>query len=160
MDEREKERLLLNLESTPNEMDDLVRLLDDDALGWRPIPTRWSVKEIICHLRDVEREVFSGRYAMMFSEEEPYLPRVDQDELAALGDYINQDGVRALADFKRFRNETIAALTDAPLERWLRTGTHWSCGQLSVKDLVAKQCEHDMNHLAQVKDIVGLKMSW
>ena len=111
-------------------------------------------------MRDVERKTFGGRYVIMLSQDQAYLSKVDQDELAVAGGYINQDGGQALTQFKEFRDETIATLREASADRWLRTGARWSGGQVSVQDLVLRQCEHDMNHLAQVKDIVRLKMPW
>src|SRR5215510_37793 len=45
MDQRDKERLLSNLKSLPNELDDLLKNLDEETLRWRPIPNKWSVKE-------------------------------------------------------------------------------------------------------------------
>jgi len=62
MDQRDKDRILSNLKSLPNELDDLLKGLDEDTLRWRPIPNKWSVKEIMCHLRDMERLVGDDCY--------------------------------------------------------------------------------------------------
>ena len=62
MDQREKDRLLWNLKSLPNELEDLLKDLDEETLRWRPIPNKWSIKEIMCHLRDMEREAYLSRY--------------------------------------------------------------------------------------------------
>ncbi|HYL98869.1 MAG TPA: DinB family protein, partial [Blastocatellia bacterium] len=103
---------------------------------------------------------FRNRYVTMLSENQPYLARVDQDQLAAEGNYIDQDGAAAFAEFERVRQETVTILRSAEAERWLRIGSHWNGGQITVHDLAVRQCEHDMNHLAQVKDIVRLRMPW
>ena len=82
MEQRDKDRLLANLKSLPNELDDLLAGLDDQTLRWRPIPNKWSIKEIMCHLRDMERLAYLARYRRMLAEENPLLPNVDQNRIA------------------------------------------------------------------------------
>ena len=161
MDQRDKDRILANLKSLPNELEDLLRDLDEETLRWRPIPNKWSVKEIMCHLRDMERLAYLGRYRKMLSEDNPHLPSVDQDRLAIESDYINQDARAALEEFKRLRWETIQTLEGAPIDAWSRRGTHSTDGPMSVEQLVVRQIKgNDLNHLVQMKDIVRLKMPW
>ncbi len=161
MNQIEKDRLLWNLKSFPNELDDLVRDLDEGTFRWRPIPNKWSLKETICHLRDVEREAYLARYRRMLTEDNPHLPNVDQDRLAYEGDYINQDVWSALNEFKRLRSETIQILESIPPEAWERGGVLEGTGQQSIEQLVVRQIKgNDLNHLVQMKDIVRLKMPW
>jgi hypothetical protein len=161
MDQREKDRLLCNLKSLPNELDDLLKDLDEDTLRWRPIPNKWSIKEIMCHLRDMERLAYLSRYRRMLTEDNPMLPNVDQDRIAFESDYINQDAKAALEEFKRLRWETTQTLAHCPLEAWSRVGTHETDGPMTVEQLVIRQIKgNDLNHLVQMKDIVRLKMPW
>ena len=161
MDQREKDRLLLNLKSLPNELDDLLENLDEDTLRWRPIPNKWSIKEIMCHLRDMERLAYLARYRRMLTEQNPLLPNVDQDRLAFESDYINQDARNALDEFKWLRSETIQTLQAVPAEDWSRGGTHETDGPMTIEQLVVRQIKgNDLNHLVQMKDIVRLKMDW
>ena len=161
MDQRDKDRLLSNLKSLPNELDDLLKDLDEDTVRWRPIPNKWSVKEIMCHLRDMERLAYLPRYRRMLTEENPILPNVDQDRIAIESDYINQNASAALDEFKRLRQETIRTLESAPVEAWSRGGTHETDGPMTVEKLVMRQIKgNDLNHLVQMKDIVRLKMPW
>lgn len=161
MEQRDKDRLLWNLKSLPNELDDLLQGLDDETLRWRPIPNKWSIKEIMCHLRDMEREAYLARYQKIFHEVHPLLPNVDQDRSAFERDYINQDTQTALAEFKELRAATVQTLDSAPVETWSRAGTHETNGPMTVEQLVMRQIKgNDMNHLVQMKDIVRLKMPW
>src|SRR5262245_49888814 len=161
MDQRDKERLLWNLKSLPNELDDLLKDLNEETLRWRPIPHKWSIKEIMCHLRDMERLAYLARYRRMLSEDNPLLPNVDQDRIAVESDYINQNASAALDEFKRLRWETIQTLQSAPPDLWARSGIHETDGPLTVEQLVVRQIKgNDMNHLVQMKDIVRLKMPW
>lgn len=161
MDQRDKDRIIWNLKSLPNELDDLLKGLDEDTLVWKPIPNKWSIKEIMCHLRDMEREAYLARYRRMLTEDNPALPDVDQNRIAYESDYINQDAKAALEDFKRLRGETIDTLETAAPEAWARTGTHEVDGPMTVERLVHRQIkDNDLNHLVQMKDIVRLKMPW
>lgn len=161
MDQRDKDRIIWNLKSLPNELDDLLNGLDEETLIWRPIPNKWSIKEIICHLRDMEREAYLARYNRMLTEDNPALPNVDQDRIAFENDYITQDANAALADFKTLRSETIRALDAAPVDAWSRGGNHETDGPMTIEQLVLRQIKgNDLNHLVQMKDIVRLKMPW
>jgi hypothetical protein len=161
MDERDKDRILWNLKSFPNELDDLVRDLDDETLAWRPIPNKWSIKETICHLRDMEREAYLARYYRIINEENPFMPNIDQDRLAVERDYINQDARAALDEFKSLRRQTVEVLGGVPVEAWSRSGVHEIDGPINIRQLVVRQIKgNDINHLNQMKDIVRLKMPW
>jgi DinB superfamily len=161
MDQRDKDRLLWNLKSLPNELEDLLKDLDEETLRWRPVPNKWSMKEIVCHLRDMERLAYLARYRRMLAEEDPLMPNVDQDRLARDYDYINQNWRAALGEFKRLRWDTVQTLQAAPIEAWSRGGRHESDGPMTVEQLVLRQIKgNDLNHLVQMKDIARLKMPW
>lgn len=161
MDKRDKDRIIWNLRSLPNELDDLLNGLDEETMRWRPIPNKWSIKEIMCHLKDMEREAYLARYTKILAEENPELPNVDQDRLAVERDYMNQDVKAALAEFKRVRAETIQTLNDTPVEAWSRGGSHETDGPMTIEQLVLRQIKgNDLNHLVQMKDIIRLKMPW
>jgi hypothetical protein len=161
MDQREKERILWNLKSLPNELEDLLKDLDEETLRWRPRPDKWSIKEIMCHLRDMEELAYLARYRRMLAEDNPRLPNVDQDRIAIERDYINQDSRAALEDFKWLRAETVSTLESASVEAFSRTGVHEALGELTIEQLIARHIKgNDINHLSQMKDIVALKMPW
>ena len=154
----EKDRLLCNLRSLPDELVDLAGSLDDQALRWRPIPTKWSVKEILGHLRDFELETMHLRYRSILTEDDPFLPRLDNEAKQQEHDYINLDGGGLLDQIRRLRLESIAVLEGAPAESWSRTGRHFSAGRMTLEQVVARHVRHDMTHLSQIRDILGLKL--
>ena len=157
-DGAERERLLWNLRSLPDELADLAGRLDDDTLIWRPVPNKWSVKEILGHLRDFEKEAMQYRYRSVLSDDDPYLPRLDNEARQAEGDYIHREAAELLGDIRRLRHESIAVLEHAPADSWLRTGIHFSAGRLTLEQIVARHVRHDMTHLGQVRDIIGLRL--
>jgi len=121
----------------------------------------WLLAYVEMLLRDMERLAYLARYRRILSEDNPTLPNVDQDRIAAETDYINQDARAALEEFKRLRWETIQTLARAPVEVWSRAGTHETDGPMTVEQLLIRQIKgNDLNHLVQMKDIVRLKMPW
>ncbi|MEW6213238.1 MAG: DinB family protein, partial [Acidobacteriota bacterium] len=154
-------RIIWNLKSLPNELADLLTGLDEETLRWRPRPDKWSIKEIMCHLRDMESEAYLARYLRILSEDNPLLPNIDQDRLAAERDYINQDARAALEDFKRTRAITVNTLEAAPVDAFSRAGVHETAGRLTIEQLIERQIKgNDLNHLSQMKDILALRMPW
>jgi hypothetical protein len=155
----ERERLLWNLRSLTNELADLAGSLDDETLRWRPVPNKWCVKEILGHLRDFEMEAMHFRYRSVLAGNDPHLPRLDNEARQAEGDYINRNSAELLAEIGRLRKESIAMLEQAPAESWLRTGVHFSAGRITLEQIVARHVSHDMTHLGQIRDIIGLRLS-
>ena len=158
-DSGEKERLLWNLRSLPDELADLTGSLDEETLRWRPIPNKWSVKEILGHLRDFESEAMQFRYRSVLADDDPYLPRLDNEARQATSDYNNRESTELLGDIRRLRHESIAILERAPAGSWLRTGVHFSAGRITLEQIVSRHVLHDMNHLGQIRDIIGLKLT-
>src|SRR5262252_2539112 len=130
MEQREKERLLWVLKSAPNEIGDLIEDLAPDAFNWRPVPHKWSMVEVMCHLRDLEGEVYQERYRRYLTEDNPYFPKLDQNAMAAERDYIHQDIAAALASFRQKRADTVRSLEETPADQWLRSGVHFSAGPM------------------------------
>ncbi len=161
MEERDKGRLLANLTSLPHELDDLVEGLSDDELRWRPIPNKWTIGEILVHLRDVERDVFQPRLRRTLHEDHPTFELWDQNHAAAERDYANQSGRTALEEFKTLRAATASDLGKVPLDMWQRVGVHPERGAATVEEQVVRQIKnHDLSHMVQIKDILRIKMPW
>jgi hypothetical protein len=161
MEERDKGRLLANLRSLPNELHDLVEGMSDDELRWRPIPSKWSIGEILAHLRDVEREAFQVRLRRTLDEDNPLFELWDQDRAASDRNYVEQSGREALEAFTAARTETADTLERVPVEQWGRVGVHPERGAATLEEQVTRQIKsHDLSHLVQIKDILRIKMPW
>ena len=161
MEERDKGRLIANLRSLPNELDDLIDGMSDDELRWRPIPNKWSIGEILAHLRDVEREVFQARLRRTLNEDNPVFELWDQERAASERDYLGQSGRAAVEEFRALRTETADTLARVPIGEWQRVGVHPERGPATVEELVTRQIKnHDLTHMIQIKDILRIKMPW
>ena len=137
----------------------LAAVLADPTTDWkrRPAASDWSLNEIACHLRDVEREVHQARLRAILEEEGAFVPGVDADEWADERDYWSQNGRAALADFLRYRRETIELLTPLPPEVWDRQGQHTFFGPTSLHELVYLAVQHDRIHAQQLAALSRIK---
>jgi hypothetical protein len=122
---------------------------------WRPSSEAWSIVEVVCHLRDVEREVHLPRFQALAETENPFLSGVDADEWAAPRDYFRQDGHAALADFVTARLETLALLKMLPESAWSREARHAFFGQTTLHELLYLVVQHDRVHRQQVEFNLG-----
>jgi hypothetical protein len=127
----------------------------DDGLDWtaRPSQWEWSLTEIACHLRDVEREVHQARIQALLEADGAFLAGVDADEWAGPRNYRAQDGRAALVDFLAARAETIALLSPLPVEIWQRQGQHTFFGPTSLHEIVYLAVQHDRLHARQIDEL-------
>lgn len=128
------------------------------AIDWkqRPASGEWSLTEVICHLRDVEREVHQVRFCALIAAENIFLPGATPDEWAAERHYQEQDGRAALADFIAARRETIALLAQIDNEAlWDRQGRHAFFGHTTMHELLHLVVKHDQAHWQQIKKLLG-----
>jgi hypothetical protein len=133
-------------------------LAGHDRATWlrRPAPGEWSLTEIACHLRDVEREVHAVRLERVAAQEGVFIPAADTDQYAQQRDYQAQDGPAALADFVAARAALVGELARAPAELWERTARHALFGTTSFGELVSLMVDHDDAHLEQIRAVLGL----
>jgi hypothetical protein len=124
----------------------------DSGRDWtgRPSADEWSLTEIACHLRDVEREVHQARVRVMLTDDEAFLLGVDADQWADERQYQRQDGRVALGEFLAARDETIGMLAPLPGEAWERQGQHTFFGPTSLREIVYLAVQHDRMHKQQI----------
>jgi FMN phosphatase YigB (HAD superfamily) len=124
--------------------------------SWRrqPAPGEWSLGEVLCHLRDVEREVHQPRLRATLKEDNPFLAGADTDQWAVARDYAAQDGPAALTDFAQARRETVLLLSQLPAIAWSRPARHALLGPTTLAELARVIVDHDQIHLAQSRALM------
>lgn len=118
---------------------------------FRPGPDEWSATEIICHLRDVDREVHLPRLLALIAQEDPFMPGVVADDWAIERDYQAQHGPSALVSLASSRAELLDLLPDEGDPIWQRHGRHTFFGPTTFWELVCLVLEHDELHIEQVR---------
>jgi FMN phosphatase YigB (HAD superfamily) len=141
--------LLAVLRSTPAALDTLCHRNNLD-LGKRPAQGEWSAGEVLCHLRDVDREVNLKRLYRVVNERNPFLAGQDTDPWAEIRQYYRQDSMQALTDFTNARLEVLELLENLPEEDWDRSARHAIFGPTHLRELANIIAGHDILHVQQI----------
>ena len=154
MDEQERAGLLETLASTPARLKAAVAGVPKKLLLWTPAPGKWSIQEIVCHMRDMESEAYLARYQRIMAEDNPSLPDVDGDRYALERDYRSLRLGAVLRDWARSRKECLKLLKKVKGDAWQRVGTHETAGPLSMEGFLRRHAiENDEAHLGQIDAI-------
>jgi uncharacterized damage-inducible protein DinB len=155
VEEPERKRCLEILRGTPARLKAALKGVPKAVLLWTPAPGKWSILEIVCHLRDMERDAYLARYRRILAEDTPSLPDVDGDTYSLENDYRAQKLSEVLRDWTRLRRETLKVLAGAKRPDWDRAGVHESAGRLTTADFLRRQAfGNDEAHLGQIDAIV------
>jgi FMN phosphatase YigB (HAD superfamily) len=141
--------LLAVLRSTPAALDTLCHQNSID-LDKRSVQGEWSAGEVLCHLRDVDREVNLQRLYRVVNERNPFLAGQDTDPWAEIRHYYQQDSMQALTDFTNARLEILKLLENLHDEDWDRSARHAIFGPTHLSELVNIIVGHDILHVQQI----------
>ncbi len=145
---------LKTLSGTPAKLKAALKGVPKKLPLWTPGPGKWSMLEIVAHMRDMERDAYINRYRRILAEDNPTLPDVDGDLIALRDDYRSLKLSEVLRDFVKLRKECLKLLKSVKAGQWERMGTHETAGPLSMGDLLRRQAVgNDEAHLGQIEGI-------
>ena len=135
--------------STPAVLQGLTASLADEQ--WRHEPTRddWAMNEIVCHLRDTDREIHMLQLKLLLKREGAFIPRPETGIWANEREYLNVDGYTALAEFTAARLDMLKILREQPEEIWSRRARHAIFGPTNFQEVVGFVADHDRLHIQQ-----------
>jgi DinB superfamily len=149
--DEERRPLLETLTATPGQLKSALQGVPKKLLLWRPAPGKWSILEIVCHMRDMERDAYLARYRRILAEDEPPLPDVDGDVIALQRDYRSQKLSAVLKEWRAARKEVLRLLKGVKGTAWQRGGVHETAGRLSMEDFLRRHAVgNDEAHLGQI----------
>ena len=136
--------------STPGVLSNFFNELDQSKWNVRPQPAEWSLTEILCHLRDVDREVNLPRIKSVQNGSNPFIPGAVTDPWVLERNYASENGREALQGFIDIRTELIHLLNTISEDEWLNPARHAIFGPTTLKELVNFIATHDRTHTRQV----------
>jgi hypothetical protein len=98
--------------------------------------------------------MFYSRFQQIMVNDEPKFVPLSPDTPDRWADerqYLTSDVHRALAAFRRWRDENLTVLKKLRPEHWQRAGLHPTRGRMTAEDIVTLMAWHDDNHLGQLK---------
>lgn len=135
------------LQATPAYLAELFESLPEDVLDVPYAPGKWSPRQVISHLADVELAT-GWRLPQTVAAPGVELALYDQDAWAVR--YARLDAALALEAFRALRAWNLALLASLTLQDWLAEGYHPERGFESVDFMVRYLAAHDLNHLEQL----------
>jgi DinB family protein len=151
------ENVIEQLADQLEEVEELFGSVDDPAASARYAPGKWSVKEVLGHLTDVER-IFSYRLLRIARGDGTPLPGFDENAYVPAGRFDTRPLRSLLGDFRAVRESTRALIQGLPLECWANQGEA-SGTPISARALAYIMVGHVAHHLGVLRDRYGLGAS-
>ncbi len=118
----------------------------------------WTLTVVMCHLRDVEREVHQPRFRAILTEDNPFMSGVTADEWAISRQYHLEDGREAWKAYLAARADTISMLYNLPTSAWQKSGNHAFFGPTTLQELLYVVVQHDDVHWQQIETLVNTQL--
>ncbi len=141
--------VLAIMASTPAVLHSLASSLSETQWNREPARGVWAMNEIICHLRDTEREIHQLQLNLMLEREDAFIPRPDTSVWANEREYLSENGLVALKEFAIARRESIGKLKNLDAAIWSRKARHAIFGPTDFLEVMGFLADHDRMHIQQ-----------
>lgn len=146
---RSKEAVLSILLSTPAVIHGLAQALSSEQWRHEPTASDWAMSEIMCHLRDTEREIHAMQLDLMLEKADAFIPRPDTGVWANEREYLNVDGAQALDEFAAARLVNLEKVSAVGEAVWGRRARHAIFGPTDFLEVLGFMADHDRMHIQQ-----------
>jgi FMN phosphatase YigB (HAD superfamily) len=137
------------MQSTPAVLESMLASISVEQWRLEPSSDDWAFNEIICHLRDTEREIHHLQLELMLGREDAFIPRPDTGVWASERDYLHVDGNFALQEFTSARKRTIDLIENSGADIWSRKARHAIFGPTNFLEVCSFMVDHDRMHVQQ-----------
>jgi uncharacterized damage-inducible protein DinB len=144
--------LLQAYEAAPLRIRTATQGLNRSELEAHPIPEKWSIGQIVCHLADAE-VVGAFRFRLALAQPGSNVPAYDPD---AWSDRLREPGAiatsvdRALKLFAALRADVHALIRELPPSGMAQSVVHPEWREMSVRQLLELYADHGERHLSQI----------
>ena len=133
--------------------DEVVRALEGfpaELQTEKPIPGKWSAREIVHHLADSET-TSALRLRKLMVEDHPLIHGYDQEQWATRLHYNERDHASSLEAFRAARATTVQLLERLTEAEWTRVGYHTESGPYTAERWLAIYAAHAHDHAGQIR---------
>jgi uncharacterized damage-inducible protein DinB len=138
------------LASTPQRLPRLVKGLTAKQLRQAPVPGKWSIAQIVCHLSDTEA-VFAFRLRMVVAQSGCPIQAMDEQKWASGLGYERANVGAKVQLFTAMRKDHLTLLKSLKEGDFERFGMHEERGKETIERMVQMYAGHDINHLGQIE---------
>jgi hypothetical protein len=119
-------------------------------ITWRPLPEKWCLLEIVCHLYDEEREDFRARMKHTMETPDQPFPKIDPQRWVTERNYMEKDFSEMVSMFIKERESSVAWLRSLSSPPWKNIYHHPTAGELSAEMFLSNWLAHDYLHFRQI----------
>lgn len=147
----EVESLLKNYAAGPQLLRAAVEGLTAAEFDAVPIPEKWSIRQVVCHLADFE-SVNAERMRRILSSDNPTLFDAAPDAFVAALNYQHRDIEEELSLISTTISQMFRILSNCDIEDFQRTGVHSADGPLTLESLIERTTIHIPHHIAFIEE--------
>lgn len=133
-------------QSGPDILRQAVAVMSEEELDAKPIPGKWSTRQVVCHIADFE-PIYADRMKRVIAEEVPTIFGADPDTFAATLAYEGRSLEAELDLVSAVRRHMVTILRSLQEEDFERTGNHSESGAITLTMLLANITEHIPYHV-------------
>jgi len=138
--------LLQEYTAGPRLLVESLELVTPEMLDQHPVPGRWSIRQVICHLADAEI-IYADRVKRILVEDNPTLREWSPDDSITDAMCLNRDPSNELEIIRAVRLQVAAILENQDIEVWQRTAVHSLDGPMTLETVLERITSHISHHV-------------
>ena len=142
--------IVKQLEKNREVFEDMLTGLSKEEYIWKPLPEKWCLLEVICHLYDEEREDFRARLKNVLDSNTNPLPSIDPQGWVSSRKYAEKNFEEMLSKFLKERTDSVNWLESLNSPAWDNAYHHPKFGPMSGKLFLSNWLAHDYHHIRQI----------
>ncbi|NNF34321.1 MAG: DinB family protein [Saprospiraceae bacterium] len=143
-------KIILDLERNKDIIYNLLKGTPEREYQFTEDEEKWSLLQVICHLRDEEVEDFRERVRSTLDDPSRPLNPIDPVGWVTSRTYSEQDYNQVLEDWKSEREKSITWLKNLENPQWNNAYQHQKFGPMSAKLFLCNWLSHDYHHIRQI----------
>jgi hypothetical protein len=147
----DKDKLIRDYIDVVAQLKDSVAGLTEEQRRSHPVPGKWSVHEVVCHIADFE-PIATDRICRVIALDRPSLLGADETEFAKSLAYDARDFGEQMQLIEILHSHTARILRTLPESAFQRVGVHSEAGPLTLEQLVIRATNHLPHHIAFIKE--------
>ena len=128
----------------------LLRGIDEQRAEQRYAPGKWTIKELVGHIVDIER-VFAYRALVIARGDKTPLPGVEQDDLVAGAHFETRSLASLCTEFEHLRRSNLALFESLSSEVLMRRGEA-SGFEVTVRAIPFIMAGHERHHVQVLRE--------
>ena len=129
---------------------ELIAGVDEEKANYRYAPDKWSIKQLVGHLTDIER-LFGYRALAFARNDKSPLPAIEQDDYVTHANFDDRPLQDIADEFELVRKSVLAMFRGFDDEIFMRRGTA-SGFEFTVRAIPFILAGHEIHHIGVLKE--------